>query len=375
MRDFSSFKRVVVKVGTNLLSSADGIDESRINKLCAQIAKLREMGFQVLLVTSGAIGLGAKEIKHKNRVVHIPMRQACAAIGQPILMDHYRRAFSEHQIVCSQVLLTRNDLNNRKTYNNLRSSVSTLLALGIVPIFNENDVISTAEIGSAFGDNDRMSAMVASKIDADLLILLTDIDGLYTGNPKTDKKAVLIKDINKIDQTIMAYAKGAGSTFSTGGMKTKLLAASIASMAYCGTIIASGYVENVLIKIMNGEEIGSYIHPGRRLNQRERWIINNSHVGTIVVDEGARQALFGHRSLLPSGIIKVEGIWEEGDVVAIAGPDGRLFAKAVPYFNSTEVALMMGHKTHEIEAILGEGKKDCIFRPEDVVFLNDAESL
>ncbi len=161
MRDFSSFKRVVVKVGTNLLSSADGIDESRINKLCAQIAKLREMGFQVLLVTSGAIGLGAKEIKHKNRVVHIPMRQACAAIGQPILMDHYRKAFSEHHIVCSQVLLTRNDLNNRKTYNNLRSSVSTLLALGIIPIFNENDVISTAEIGSAFGDNDRMSAMVA----------------------------------------------------------------------------------------------------------------------------------------------------------------------------------------------------------------------
>ena len=220
-----------------------------------------------------------------------------------------------------------------------------------------------------------MSAMVASKIDADLLILLTDIDGLYTGNPKTDKKAVLIKDIIKIDQTIMAYAKGAGSTFSTGGMKTKLLAASIASMAYCGTVIASGYVDNVLIKIMNGEEVGSYIHPGKSLNQRERWIINNSHVGTIFVDEGARQALFGHRSLLPSGIIKVEGIWEEGDVVAIAGPDGRLFAKAVPYYNSTEVALMMGHKSHEILAILGEGKKDCIFRPEDVVFLNDAESL
>ena len=231
MRDFSSYKRIVVKVGTNLLSSANGIDENRINNLCAQIAKLREMGYQVLLVTSGAIGLGAKEIKHKNRVVHIPMRQACAAIGQPILMDHYRKAFESHSIICSQVLLTRNDLNNRKTYNNLRSSVSTLLALGIVPIFNENDVISTAEIGSAFGDNDRMSAMVASKIDADLLILLTDIDGLYTGNPKTDKKAVLIKDIIKIDQTIMAYAKGAGSTFSTGGMKTKLLAASIASMA------------------------------------------------------------------------------------------------------------------------------------------------
>lgn len=375
MRDFSSFKRVVVKVGTNLLSSADGIDEKRIDSLCSQIADLRDMGYQVLLVTSGAIGLGAKEIKHKNRVVHIPMRQACAAIGQPILMEHYRRAFSQHKIVCSQVLLTRNDLNNRKTYNNLRSSVSTLLALGIVPIFNENDVISTAEIGSAFGDNDRMSAMVASKIDADLLILLTDIDGLYTGNPKSDKNAVLIKDIVKIDSTIMAYAKGAGSTFSTGGMKTKLLAASIASMAYCGTVIASGYEKDILVRILKGEEIGSYVHPGRKLNQRERWIINNSHMGTIFVDEGARQALFGHHSLLPSGVTRVDGVWEVGDVVAVGGPDGRVFAKAVPYFNSTETALMMGHKSQEIESIIGEGKKDCIFRPEDVVFLNDAESL
>lgn len=375
MRDFSSFRRVVVKVGTNLLSTEDGIDNARIDDLCAQIADLRDKGYQVLLVTSGAIGLGAKEIKHRNRVVHIPMRQACAAIGQPILMEHYREAFRKHSIICSQVLLTRNDLNNRKTYNNLRSSVSTLLALGIVPIFNENDVISTAEIGSAFGDNDRMSAMVASKIDADLLILLTDIDGLYTGNPKTDPDAVLLKEIEKIDSKVMGYAKGAGSTFSTGGMKTKLLAAQIASLAYCGTCIASGYEKNILSRIMAGEDVGSYIHPGRKLNQRERWIINNSHVGAIRVDDGAKAALFAHRSLLPSGIVGVEGVWNVGDVVAVCDKDGVIFAKAVPYYDSTSTALLMGHRSQDIGSILGEGKKDCIFRPEDLVFTGDAESL
>ncbi len=375
MRDFSHIKRIVVKVGTNLLSTDEGIDTSRIDDLCSQIASMRDKGYQVLLVTSGAIGLGAKEIKHRNRVVHIPMRQACAAIGQPILMEHYRESFRKHSIICSQVLLTRNDLNNRKTYNNLRNSVSTLLALGIIPVFNENDVISTAEIGSAFGDNDRMSAMVASKIDADLLILLTDIDGLYTGNPKTDPDAVLLKEIDKVDQTIMGYARGAGSTFSTGGMKTKLLAAQIASLAYCGTVIASGYERNILSRIVSGEDVGSYIHPGRKLNQRERWIINNSHVGSILVDEGAKEALFAHHSLLPSGIVGVEGVWNVGDVVAVCDRCGNIFAKAVPYYDSTSTALLMGHRSQDIEAILGEGKKDCIFRPEDLVFTGDAESL
>ena len=188
-------------------------------------------------------------------------------------------------------------MNNRHTYVNLRNSSFTLLDLGVIPIFNENDTVSTAEIGSAFGDNDRMSAMVASKIDADLLIILTDISGLYTSDPKKDPKAELIRDIEILDDEILACAGGAGSLFSTGGMKTKLLAAKIAANGGCGSIIASGYEPDVLVRLMDGEPLGTYIHPKKRMSQRERWLLNNSHLGTIVVDEGAKKALLSHKKL------------------------------------------------------------------------------
>lgn len=368
MRDFSRVKRIVVKVGTNLLSSEEGIDRKRVEDICHQIAELKGMGFQVILVTSGAIGLGAKELGHRNKVVHIPMRQACAAIGQPILMSHYRDAFRKEGILTAQVLLTRNDMNNRKTYNNLRASVATLLSMGVVPIFNENDVVSTAEIGSAFGDNDRMSAMVASKMDAGLLVLLTDIDGLYTGNPKKDPDAHLVTEVDEIDDEVLSWAKGAGSTFSTGGMKTKVLAARIASMASCATVIASGYKEGVLAAIARGEEVGTWFHPHAALTQRQRWIINNSHQGAVVVDEGALEALKKKRSLLPSGVIGVQGVFEEGDVIKVLGPDGTTFGKAVTGFDSTAISRMMGRHSDEVDTLFGVDHGDwSIFRPEDLV--------
>ncbi len=375
MRDFSKVRRIVVKVGTNLLSSEEGIDAGRVSDICSQIAELRNLGYQVILVSSGAVGLGARELGHRNRVVYIPMRQACAAIGQPVLMSHYREAFKEHGIIAAQVLLTRNDLNNRKTYNNLRASVSTLLSMGVVPVFNENDVVSIAEIGTAFGDNDRMSAMVASKIDAQLLVLLTDIDGLYTGNPKTDPQARKMDEIDSVSDEVMSFARGAGSTFSTGGMKTKLMAAKIAAMADCATVIASGYDRNVLVSILSGENTGTYIHPSIRLTQRQRWIINNSHSGAVVIDDGAVQALEKHRSLLPSGVIGVSGVFESGDVIQVRKADGSLFGKAVSYFDSTMISMMMGKQSSELDALLGNDHKDCIFRPEDLVVVKDDSSL
>lgn len=375
MRDFSKVRRIVVKVGTNLLSSGEGIDVGRVSDICSQIAELRNLGYQVILVSSGAVGLGARELGHRNRVVYIPMRQACAAIGQPVLMSHYREAFREHGIIAAQVLLTRNDLNNRKTYNNLRASVSTLLSMGVVPVFNENDVVSIAEIGTAFGDNDRMSAMVASKIDAQLLVLLTDIDGLYTGNPKTDPQARKLDEIDSVSDEVMSFARGAGSTFSTGGMKTKLMAAKIAAMADCATVIASGYDRNVLVSILSGENTGTYIHPSIRLTQRQRWIINNSHSGAVVIDDGAVQALEKHRSLLPSGVIGVSGVFESGDVIQVRKADGSLFGKAVSYFDSTMISMMMGKQSGELDALLGNDHKDCIFRPEDLVVVKDDSSL
>lgn len=372
MRDFSAVRRIVIKVGTNLIVNENGIDDERINDICRQVAELKNMGYQVLLVSSGAVGLGARELGHKNKVVHIPMRQACASIGQPILMYHYRETFRKHSIIVSQVLLTRNDVNNRKTYNNLRSSVSTLLSMGVIPIFNENDVVSIDEVGTAFGDNDRMSAIVASKIDAQLLVLLTDIDGLYTGNPKTDSDAVMIDEVDGITDEIFSFAKGAGSTFSTGGMKTKLMAAKIAAMADCATVIASGYKENTLVSIVKGEKTGTYIHPGTRLSQRQRWIINNTHRGAIIIDSGAIDALRRHRSLLPSGIVGVSGVFESGDVVQVLGEDGQLFGKAVTGFDSTTIAVMMGKRSDELDGILGADHKDCVFRPEDLVVSDDS---
>jgi glutamate 5-kinase len=247
------------------------------------------------------------------------------------------------------------------------------LDLGVVPIFNENDTVSTAEIGSAFGDNDRMSAMVASKIDADLLIILTDISGLYTSDPKNNPDSALIKDIEVLDNEILACAGGAGSLFSTGGMKTKLLAAKIASVGGCGSIIASGYEPDILIRLMEGEELGTFIHPKKRMSQRERWILNNSHLGTIIVDEGAKKALLSHKSLLPKGVVRVEGGFEAGDVVEVCTIDGKAFAKAAPYFNSTDIAKIAGHESRDIIELLGNGHKDVLFRPEDLVLLDDDE--
>ncbi len=368
MRDFSSVKRIVIKAGTNLLSSETGIDMERIRAIVDQIAALKELGYQIILVSSGAVGLGAKALGHNSPVVYIAMKQACAAIGQPLLMSAYREEFQRHNLLPAQVLITKSILNNRKSYNNLRSSVSMLLAMGVIPVFNENDVVSTAELKDVFGDNDRMSALVASKIDADLLILLTDIDGLYTGNPRTDENAVLIHTIPEITPEIMSYAKGAGSAFATGGMKTKLLAAGIAQKGGCGTVIASGYEKNVLTRILRGEELGSYILPETRLSQRERWILNTTPRGSIIVDEGAKRALFAHKSLLPSGIKGIEGVFGKGEVAAIIDAEGSVFAKAVPYFDSTEIEKLQGHKSSEIETVLGKGRKDVIFRPEDVVF-------
>lgn len=373
MRDFSHVKRIVVKVGTNLLSTENGIDEKRIDSITEQISNLKNKGYQVILVSSGAVGMGAKELGHKTKVVHIPLKQACAAIGQPILMSSYRESFKKHNIICAQVLITRHDLDNRFTYNNLRSSVSTLLSLGIVPVFNENDTVSVSGLETAFGDNDRMSALIASKIDAELLILLTDIDGLYTGNPKKDKDAVLLTEVDEITNEIMSYAKGKGSEFSTGGMETKLLAAQIASVADCQTVIASGYEENILERIVNNEELGTLINAKQKLKQRDRWILNSSPVGHIIVDEGAKKALLSNKSLLPSGVIKVIGVFNEGDVVTIETPDNKGFLKAVTYYNSNEITLVVGKKTSEVKKILGDSHKDCIFRPEDSVVIEDAE--
>ncbi len=364
MRNFKALKRLVVKIGTNLLTRDNTLDIRYIESISSQISGLRKRGIQVLLVSSGAIGMGASHLGLQSSITDIKMRQACAAIGQPLLMHRYSESFGKYAIPIAQVLLTREVLDNRKSFLNLKNSIETLLSLGVIPIINENDSVSTAEIGNAFGDNDSLSALVASKVDAQLLVLLTDIDGLYNADPRKDNSARQIKTVEAITEETFSFAGSAGSTFSTGGMKTKLNAALIAGTAGCKTIIAHGKKENILERIIDGEEEGTLFMPGEKISARARWILNSVPRGRINVDSGAVEALKKHKSLLPSGVVSVEGVFDSGDVVSING-----IAHAVCSFTSTEMESLAGKHSKEIKRILGSGRRDVIARPEDIVFL------
>ncbi len=365
-RDFSGVKRVVIKVGTNLLSSDQGISLSFLSDLCAQIADIRKLGYQVVLVTSGAIGIGARMLNIREKITSIKLRQACASIGQPYLVHHYSTIFEAHQIITSQILLTPEILRNRKSYLNTRNTFETLISLGVLPICNENDSVSTAEIGNAFGDNDKLSALIASKIDADLLIILSDVDGLFSSNPASDPDAELIHEVNVVDETIKSIAGGSGSLFATGGMRTKIKAVEIASRAGCISIIASGRRPAVLQDIMTGKQVGTYFFPGKKTSQRSRWIRNARPDGKILIDQGAVDAIRNNKSLLPSGVTAVEGSFSAGSVVMIND-----IAKAVPSFDSTELQSLIGRHSRDIRKLTGSHRRDVIARPEDIVFIGD----
>jgi glutamate 5-kinase len=279
------------------------------------------------------------------------------------------------------VLLTAEVLNNRKTYLNLQATLESLLRLGVVPVLNENDSISTDEIGGApstlstslktsplrtsFGDNDRLSALVASKIDADLLVILTDIDALYDKDPKKHADAKPIDTVFEITEEILKSAGGKGSKFSAGGMKTKIEAAKIASNAGCKIVLANGKAENVIERIIAGETIGTLFLPKRKLSNRERWILNSTPAGVINIDDGAIKAVKNKKSLLPSGIKSIEGSFEAGEVVWLNDK-----AKAVTNFSSAEIETLAGKHTSEIRKLLGPKRRDVVAIPEDIVFVD-----
>jgi glutamate 5-kinase len=367
MRDFNKIQKIVIKIGTKTLTKegTNGIDTDYIRLIAGQIAELRKKGKQVVIITSGAIGMGAGQLNLSEKVKDIKTRQACAAIGQPLLMTEYRKAFEQFGITVAQVLLTVDVLNNRKTYLNLRNSVETLLELGVVPILNENDSVSTEEIGSAFGDNDRLSALVASKIDADLLIMLSDIDALYDKDPRRYGDAKPIPVVYEITGEVMRSAGRSGSRYAIGGMKTKLEAAKIASTAGCRLVLADGRLENVIGRIIEGEQIGTLFMPKRKLSNRARWILNSAASGTIFIDDGAMKALRNRKSLLPSGVVSVEGSFEAGSVVMLNEN-----AKAVTNFSGAELKTLIGKHSSEIRKLLGPARRDVVATPEDIVFLD-----
>jgi glutamate 5-kinase len=367
MRDFSKTKKIVIKVGTNTLTrqGTNEIDTDYIRQMAGQIAELRKKDKQVVIITSGAIGMGAGQLNIAEKIKDMKMRQACAAIGQPILMAEYRKAFEQFGITVAQVLLIADVLNHRKTYLNLRNSIETLLQLGVVPILNENDSVSTEEIGTSFGDNDRLSALVASKIDAGLLIILSDIDALYDKNPQKFPDAKPIPAVYEITEQIVKSAGGTGSRYATGGMKTKIEAAKIASSAGCRIVLADGRLENVVTRIIAGEPIGTVFMPKRKLSNRSRWILHSAAAGVINIDDGAMKAVRNRKSLLPSGIVSVEGPFEAGDVVMLNDS-----AKAVTNFSSSQLKTLAGRHSREIKTLLGPGHRDVVAIPEDIVMID-----
>ncbi len=365
MRDFSRAKRIVVKIGTNILTKNGGIDTAYVRRIAGQMNSLLETGREIVIISSGAIGMGVGQLKLAERPKDTRMHQACAAIGQPLLMAEYRKAFAKYGVTIAQVLLTAEVFNNRKTYLNLRNSIEMLLRLGVVPILNENDSVSTEEIGSAFGDNDRLGALVASKIDADLLIMLSDIDALYDRDPRGHPGAMPIPTVFEITPEIMKNAGKRGSRHGTGGMKTKIEAAKIAANAGCRIVLANGRIGNVIGKIIAGGQIGTLFMPKRKLSNRARWILNSAAAGTIEIDEGAMKAVKNRKSLLPSGVVSVKGNFEAGAVVMLNDN-----AKAVTNLSSAELEQLVGKHSSEIRKALGPGRRDVVSIPEDIVFLD-----
>lgn len=371
--------KIVIKIGTSSITKKGcndtkencSIDPGFMESIAFQVSELRKHGKEVILVSSGAIGVGLNELGIAPKPREIPIRQAAAAVGQSILMQYWSEAFSKYDMKVAQILLTYEFYSDRVSYLNLRNSISTLLEYGVVPIINENDCTCTNEIEAIFGDNDKLSAMVASKIDADLLIILSDIDGLFDRNPKTHSDARLLSLVERITPEIESYGGDPTSFKGVGGMRTKIKAAKICSMAGSYVLIANSEIENVVLKILSGEEVGTLFLAERHIQKnRARWIILAKASGTIRVDAGAKAAVLGKNSLLPAGIVGVEGSFDRGDVVKLEC-EGRVFAKGITDYTSEELLKIKGAHTNEIEGILGYKNYDNVIKKENIGILKE----
>ncbi|MBX3592299.1 MAG: glutamate 5-kinase [Burkholderiaceae bacterium] len=348
-------RRIVVKVGSSLVTNEGrGLDERAISLWGRQIAELRGLGKEVVMVSSGAVAEGMKRLGWAKRPKAMHELQAAAAVGQMGLAQVYETCFRAHGLGTAQVLLTHDDLADRKRYLNARSTLLALLELGVVPIINENDTVVTDEI--KFGDNDTLGALVANLIDADALVILTDQSGLFTADPRRDPQARLLERVVAGDPALEAIAGGAGSSIGRGGMITKVLAAKRAASSGAHTIVASGREADVLVRLARGEAIGTrFIAQTPRMAARKQWLADHLQLrGAVRLDAGAARALVaGGRSLLPIGVTDVSGEFERGEAVAIRDPEGREIARGLINYSSSETRLIMRRPSSEIEAILG----------------------
>lgn len=364
-------RRVVIKVGSRVLTvEGGGLDYDAITRLCDEMAGLRQQGIEVILVSSGAVAAGRDALRSADTTLTIPQKQAAAAVGQPLLMQAYQQACTRHGLVTAQILLTAEDLANRNRFLNARTTLEALLTAGALPVINENDSVAVAEI--KFGDNDNLSALVTSLAEADLLLILTDIDGLYSVNPANDPDAKLIPLVRSITREIERMAGGSGSNVGTGGMATKVTAAKKAARFGVPTILAPGKQPGVISAAVSGQEIGTLFLPATDgLNRRKHWIAYTLRpAGKVLVDAGAQRALVDKgTSLLPSGITGVEGRFERGRCVRICGPDGTEIARGLSDYSNSEIQLIAGHKSAEIEQLLGYRYGDDVVHRDNLVLM------
>ncbi|MGH8998179.1 MAG: glutamate 5-kinase [Acidimicrobiia bacterium] len=357
----------VVKIGTSSLTDNSGnIAPAVLLKLCAEVAAARGAGHEVVLVSSGAVAAGLPVLGLATRPADVGTLQAVAAVGQPRLMEHFSAILGTHGLVAAQVLLTPYDFIQRTQYLHARQTLRRLLDLGTVPVVNENDTVADDEI--RYGDNDRLAALVAHLVGADVLVLLTDTSGLFTADPRLDQAATLIEEIVEVDEALEGVAGGVGSERGSGGMASKLAAAKIAAWSGVRAVIAGADADGVVAASLSGTPAGTVVLPrGRRLGSRKLWIaFARGAAGRLVVDAGARRALVeGGRSLLPAGVVGVEGRFEADDAVEVIGPDGRPFAKGLVRYPSSGLAAVAGSHT----SALPEGAPHEVIHRDDLVVL------
>lgn len=363
--------RIVVKVGSSTLTHETGkLNYHRIERLAMEIADLANQGKEMVLVSSGAVSAGMGPLGLSSRPKTIREKQAVAAVGQGVLMHTYEKMFREYGQNVGQVLLTRMDAQDRKKFMNSRNTLLTMLQMGVIPIINENDVVAIDEF--KIGDNDTLSAMVSNFIEADLLIILSDVDGLYTANPQTHPEARIIPVVTEVDKHVYDIAGGAGSSIGTGGMYTKIQAASIATSSGVDMVIASGSEDGVLRRICQGEDVGTWFTAkDSNLHTKKRWLLSGGKArGSLIVDGGCRNALIEHgSSLLPVGIAAVEGEFHEGDIVNVMY-EGLVIAKGIVNYNSESVEAIKRHKTDDITKILGhEGVYEEVIHRDNLVVM------
>jgi glutamate 5-kinase len=369
---FSKRRRIVVKVGSAVLASSEtGLDETRIERFADEISNLIQQGRDVILVSSGAIAAGlAKMGIAKKKGMPLSLKQAAAAIGQSSLMWLYEKTFGAHGRKVAQVLLTREDLSNRTRFLNARNTLHTLLEYGVVPIINENDTVSVDEI--KFGDNDNLSGMVAHLVDADLLVILSDVDGLYTVDPRLDSSAELVSVVEKITAEVERAAGDAQTPVGTGGMRSKIMTARKVGAYGVPMAIINGEKQGMLEALFDGRNVGSLFLPRpQKQDSRKHWIAYAlSAAGKVMVDDGGRDALVNKgRSLLPGGVIKVEGVFKVGEGVTCIDSSGRAFARGLVQYSSEDLDRIKGLKTSQIAAVLGRKDYDEVIHRDDLVIL------